>query len=355
MDFEFSDDQVLLGETVRRFLAERAPIAPYVRAQIQSDPDQPDEVWREFCALGVGEVGGMVDTCVVAEELGRALSPFPYAAGMVGARGLAALLGDDDLATSFASGTAIGTVALWEPNRRFEWTLPATYASGDTLTGEKVRVRDARLADVILVTAGVGNDAGDLGVFAVERGARGMVVTSTPTVDGTRREATVRFAGTPARRLGSGDATDSIAAILDRLTAAEVVDGVGAAERALELTVDYAKQRVQFDRPIGSFQAVSHLCADMVRAVELARAAGYYACWACDQADADERHRAATMAQAFAADELYAVGAAAIQVHGGLGFTWEHDAHLFYKRLLTLQQNFGGRRDALDELARLVL
>lgn len=353
MDFEFSDDQVLLRETVRRFLADRAPVSPYVRAQIKIDPDRADDGWREFAALGVGDLPGMVDTCAVAEELGRALSPFPFASSMVAARGLATLRGDGALAADLASGTVIGAVAIWEPDQRFDWRAPRTTASSDsTLNGEKVRVRDARLADVILVTASVGDG---LGVFAVERGAVGTVVESTPTVDGTRREATVRFADTPARRLGSDDAADGVAEILDRLTAAEVVDGVGAAERALELTVDYAKQRVQFGRPIGSFQAVQHLCADMVRAVELARAAGYYACWACDEADATERHRAATMAQAFAADELYAVGAAAIQVHGGLGFTWEHDAHLFYKRLLTLQQNFGGSRGALDELARLVL
>ena len=136
---------------------------------------------------------------------------------------------------------------------------------------------------------------------------------------------------------------------------AAVVDGVGAAARVLEIAVDYAKERQQFGVPIGSFQAVQHLCADMLRAVELARAAAYYACWAFDGADASERHRATTMALAFAADELYGVGASAIQVHAGIGFTWEHDAHLFYKRLLTLQHTGGGAIDQLEELASIAL
>jgi alkylation response protein AidB-like acyl-CoA dehydrogenase len=123
----------------------------------------------------------------------------------------------------------------------------------------------------------------------------------------------------------------------------------------MELAVEYAKERKQFDVPIGTFQAVQHLCADMLRSVELARAAAYYACWACDAAAPVERHRAATMALAFAADALYNVGASAIQVFGGVGFTWEHDIHLFYKRLLTLQHFAGGATDQLEELATIVL
>src|SRR5207302_5179427 len=145
--------------------------------------------------------------------------------------------------------------------------------------------------------------------------------------------AEIRLTDTPARRLGTGDATGAIAETVDRLGIAAVVDGVGAASRALEMAIEYAKDRVQFDRPIGSFQAVQHLCADMLRAVELARAGAYYACWAADAGDDRERHRAATMAKAFASDELYRVGASAVQVFGGLGFTWEHDIHLFLKRV----------------------
>jgi len=142
---------------------------------------------------------------------------------------------------------------------------------------------------------------------------------------------------------------------VDRTVVALAVDGVGAAQAALDLAVSYAKERVQFDKPIGSFQAVQHLCADMLQALELGRAGAYYALWACDAASAAERHRAATMAKAFAADAFWRIGASAIQIFGGVGFTWEHDVHLFYKRLLTLQETYGDAGDFLEELADLVL
>src|SRR5207237_8752951 len=130
--------------------------------------------------------------------------------------------------------------------------------------------------------------------------------------------------------------TAAVAEVVDRVLVAMVTDGVGAAHAALDLAVAYAGERVQFDKPIGSFQAVQHLCSDMLQALELGRAGAYYALWACD-ADAGERHRAAVMAKAFAADAFPRIGAAAIQVFGGVGFTWEHDVDLFSKRLLTLQ------------------
>ena len=185
------------------------------------------------------------------------------------------------------------------------------------------------------------------------------MVTPLETVDGTRKVATVAFEGTPAVRLDDtskgADATAVVSEVVDRVGIAMVVDGVGTAARALELAVEYAKERRQFDRPIGAFQAVQHLCADMLCSVELTRAAAYYACWAADAADPAERHRAATIARAFAADGLYSVGASAIQVFGGIGFTWEHDIHLLYKRLLTLQHAGGGATDQLEELATVVL
>jgi alkylation response protein AidB-like acyl-CoA dehydrogenase len=204
----------------------------------------------------------------------------------------------------------------------------------------------------LLVTA---HDDEGLGVYGVDTGDAGVGIVPTASVDGTRKEGTVSLDGARGWRLGSGDTTGAVAEAVDRLATAAVVDGVGAAARALELAVDYAKQRVQFDHPIGSFQAVQHLCADMLRAVELARAGAYYACWAADAADARERHRAATMAKAFASDELYRVGASAVQVFGGIGFTWEHDIHLFLKRLMSLQRIGGGSDEHLDELAALVL
>jgi alkylation response protein AidB-like acyl-CoA dehydrogenase len=295
---------------------------------------------------------GMVDMAVVLEELGRAVHPGPFASSAVGAVSLVVLAGSEDdraeLLPGLASGETVGSVAFAASD------IGAVGAEGDwTLSGATQAVPDAVAADMIVVTATT--DGGELGAFVVTRGARGTSIAPTPTVDGTRKLASVTLADTPARRLGAGDATRAVAETVDRVGIAAVVDGVGAATRALEMAVEYAKERRQFDRPIGSFQAVQHLCADMLRAVELARAGAYYACWAADASGPDERHHAATMAQAFAADALYGVGASLIQVHGGIGFTWEHDAHLFYKRLLTLEEQAGGAPGQLEELARLIL
>ncbi len=370
MDFEFSEDQELLRATVRRYLAERAPLAPFVRSQLDDPRGTGDDVWRGLAGLGVagllvpeehGGAGmGMVDAAVVLEEIGRALYPGPYASSAVGGASLVMLAGSPRehsfLLPGLASGETIGAVALLEPGQRYDWRTPGTSAkrSGEQyeLHGTKVHVADAAAANLLLVTAS--DDAG-LGVYAIDTRDGGVAVESTPSVDGTRKEATVRLEGASGWRLGTDDGSAAAAEVVDRLGVAAVVDGVGASSRALELAVEYAKERVQFDRPIGSFQAVQHLCADMLRAVELARAGAYYACWAADAADRRERHRAATMAKAFASDELYRVGANAVQVFGGIGFTWEHDIHLYLKRLMSLQRIGGGSDEHLEALARIVL
>ena len=364
MNFEFSDEQEQLRGSVRRFLEDRAPIG-HVRECWDDPRGTTDTVWGGLAALGVtgllvpeaqgGVGGGLVDAAVVCEELGRVVNPGPFVSSAVGAAGLVTdLAPTDPLLAGLADGSTVATVALLEPGHRAEWRGPATVADplgdGWALTGTKVHVADLAAADVVLVVASAG--AG-LGVFAVE--AATAATEATPTIDGTRREGSLTLVATPARRVGTGDATDAVARTVDRLHTAWVVDGVGAAQRAMEMSVEYAKEREQFGAPIGSFQAVQHLCADMLRNVELARAAGYYACWALDAADPAEAHRAATMALAFAADGLCAVGASTIQVHGGVGYTWEHDAHLYYKRLLTLQGLGGGSADQLEELAALVL
>jgi alkylation response protein AidB-like acyl-CoA dehydrogenase len=371
MDFERSEDQELLSATVSRFLAEQAPISPYVRDRLAGAVGTTPEIWSALGDLGVigllapedrgGSGMGMVDVSVVLEAFGRWVHPGPYLASAVGAVSILTLAGDADdhkaLLPGLASGETIGTLALWEPGRRAHWAEPATTATADgdgwKLTGAKAHVPDAIGADLIFIVAR--RPDGGLGVFQVAPDGAGVTVTSTPTVDETRKEARVVLDGAPARVIGEGDATAAISETVDRLGVGMAVDGVGAASRAMELAVEYGKERQQFGVPIGTFQAVQHLCADMLRSVELARASAYYAGWACDGADAAERHRAATMAQAFAADALYEVGASAIQVFGGVGFTWEHDIHLFYKRLLSLQQHAGGSIDQLEELAAIVL
>jgi alkylation response protein AidB-like acyl-CoA dehydrogenase len=382
MDAELSDDQEMLRASVRRFLSERAPIGTYVRAALDATSVGHDPVWDGLADLGVvglmvpeahgGAGRGMVDAAVVLEELGRAVCPAPFLSSAIGAVCLVSAAGGDldraALLPRLADGSAIGTVAWMEPDRRYAWTTPSSAArrgdGGWILDGAKAHVADAEAADLLLVVAahrdgGPAGPAG-LGVFVVEAEARGLRVTPTPGVDGTRKEASVELDGVPATRLGhdagpSAAASAAIGLALDRMMVASVIDGVGAASRALELAVEYAKERVQFERPIGAFQAVQHLCADMLRAVELGRAAGYYACWAADAASAEEARRAAALAKAYASDAFAELGGTAIQVFGGVGFTWEHDIHLFYKRLLSVSVMLGGTDEHLAALADLVL
>jgi alkylation response protein AidB-like acyl-CoA dehydrogenase len=366
MDFEFSDEQFALRETVRRFVTDRAPLS-YVRAMLVDDRGTTDDVWHALAGLGAtgllvpdahgGGGMGMVDMGVVLEELGRGVHPGPFLSSAVGAVATVLAVGSDadqsELLPGLADGSLVATTALLEPDARAAGRPAAMRAdAGERLTGTKVMVPDAVAADLLLVAAAC--DDG-LGIFSVDARADGVQITSTETVDGTRKHATVEFDRAPARRVGEGDATDALAGAVDRLLIGLVLDGLGAAEVALNLAVVYAKERTQFDRPIGSFQAVQHLCADMLQSLELGRAGAYYALWAADAGSPAECHRAATMAKAFAGDAFLRVGAGAIQVFGGIGFTWEHDIHLFYKRLLTLQQAHGTAAEHLEELARLIL
>jgi alkylation response protein AidB-like acyl-CoA dehydrogenase len=358
VDFEFTAEQDMLRASVRAFLAAEAPIAK-VRASYDAPVGDPS-VWSGLRALNVtglvvdeahgGAGRGMVDAAVVLEELGRAVCPAPYPASAIGAVALA----DDELLPALADGSRIGSLAILEAGRRYEWERPSTRAtrgaSGWRLDGDKVHVPDANAADVVLVTALA--DAGALGVFACDD----FEAEATPTVDGSRKQGRITFSGSPARRVEtSGDATTAVARALDRFGVAITVDGVGAAQRALELVLDYAKEREQFGKPIGAFQAVQHLCADMLRTVELGRAAAYYACWALDDASAEEAHRAATIARAFASDAFPALGGSAIQVFGGIGFTWEHDIHLYFKRLLSTAYVIGTASGHLEELASIAI
>jgi alkylation response protein AidB-like acyl-CoA dehydrogenase len=261
------------------------------------------------------------------------------------------------LLPGLADGSTVGTVALYEEDARYEWRAAKTAAEPDgemcRVTGAKVHVADGAAANLFLVTAR--DPAGELGVYAVRGDDDAVHAEPMQSVDGSRKEASVRLDGAQGWRLGKGNAIAAVTRSLDRMAVAYVVDGVGAAQRALTLAVDYAKERVQFDKPIGSFQAVQHLCADMLRALELGRAAGYYACWAADEAAPDEAHRAAVMAKAFASSAYAQLGGSAIQVFGGIGFTWEHDVHLYYKRLLSLSAALGNTSEHLSELARLAI
>jgi alkylation response protein AidB-like acyl-CoA dehydrogenase len=328
------------------------------------------EVWNGLAGLGVlgllapdGAAGrtDAVTMGVVVEECGRGLFPGPLLGSAVGAVTALAAVGADrqtaPLRRAITEGTTVATVALHEPSARYELTAPDTIAVADgdgwTVEGAKCGVPDAVAADVFVVSARAGADPV---LVVVDRAdLRADAVVADDSVDATRKSGSLRLDGVRGRRLGEGDLGDAVARTADVMAAMLAVDAVGAAARALELAVDYAKERVQFGSPIGSFQAVQHLCADMLGEIEIVRAGAYYALWACDAAPAFERHRAATMAKAYASEALPRVGEQAIQVLGGIGFTWEHDMHLLYKRTLSAAAMYGNGAHHYDELARLVM
>jgi len=369
VDFEFEPEQEQLRESVRRFLEEAAPIA-WVREQLETERGTTDTVWDGVAQLGLpgllvpegcGGAGlGMLEMGVVLEEMGRAVHPGPFLASAVGATTLLVAGGSADdrdaLLPALADGSRVATLAVHEAEGGDDWAHPSAIAAkrGDTwrVTGRKVPVLDGVGADLLLVTAC--SDAG-LGLFVVEREGAGVEATARSTVDGTRKEAEIALREAPARRLGGVDPLGALATAADAMAVALAADGVGTASRALELALGYSNEREQFGVPIGSFQAVKHLLVDMLRDVELARAGTYYAMWAVDAAPPSERHRAASMAKAFASEALPRIGADAIQIFAGAGYTWEYDIHLYYKRLLSLRHCWGDQATHLDELARIVV
>jgi alkylation response protein AidB-like acyl-CoA dehydrogenase len=237
------------------------------------------------------------------------------------------------LLPGIASGETIGTLAFTEDSGRWDAegiTLAAT-PSGDgwTLNGHKSFVIDGHLADLVLV---VGRTPAGLSLFGVKGDADGLTRTPLATMDQTRKQARIEFAGTPGRLLGEeGGAGPALSRTLDLAAVALAAEQVGGAQRCLDMAVDYAKTRIQFGRPIGSFQAIKHKCADMLLEVESAKSAAYYAGWAAAE-DSEELPVVASLAKSYCSEAYFHAAAENIQIHGGIGFTWEHDAHLYFKR-----------------------
>jgi alkylation response protein AidB-like acyl-CoA dehydrogenase len=298
---------------------------------------------------------GQVELSLVMEELGRALTPSPFLASAVLAAG--ALLATDDeeamrdLLPRLAAGTTTATLAVAEDAGGWDPDPVRTEAALDggswTLTGAKTLVPDGATADVVLVAALAGDEPG---LFAVEGGAPGLARTPLATLDPTRRLARLDLTRTPARRLVSEDAAGALSHALDLAAVALAAEQLGGLQRCLDMSVDYASARYQFGRPIGSFQAIKHLCADMHVAMELSRSAVRYAAWAADEAP-EELPVAAALARSACSDAFFRVASDTIQVHGGIGFTWEHDAHLYYRRAKSSELLLGGQRRQRAQLA----
>jgi alkylation response protein AidB-like acyl-CoA dehydrogenase len=346
MMFGMSEEQEELRSSVRRFVADRAPLT---RVRELMDAGEIDlEVWGQAGAqLGLQgiaipeEYGGsgfsFAEQAIVLEELGAGLYGGPYLASAVLAA--TALLASPDeaarqrLLPGIAAGETIAALAFTEDDGSWDpaGIRLAAAKSGDgwVLDGHKSFVLDGASAGLILAVAVAD---GGLSLFAVDAAASGLTATALPALDQTRGLARLEFAAVPAELIGSaGDAGVILERVLDVAAVALAAEQLGGAARALDITVDYTKTRHQFGRPIGSFQALKHRMADLLMEVESLRSAVAYAASAV-AAGSDEVPAVASLVKAYASETYFHVTAEMIQMHGGIGFTWEHDAHLFFKR-----------------------
>jgi len=340
-------EQEELRAAVRRFLADRAPISA-VRELMETTDGLDASVWRQageqlgLQAIAIPEEYGgagfsFIEQAIVLEELGAALYGGPYLASAVLAATALLASADEGARKAYLPGIAAGELIVtlafteedgsWDPDA-IRMTA-ASDADGWRLDGRKSFVLDGHTAGLILVVARTGDE---LSLFAVPSEASGLTRTALPTLDQTRKLARLEFAAVPATLIGSpGDGAAVLSRTLDVAAIAQAAEQLGGAQRALDMAVGYAKVRHQFGRPIGSFQAIKHRCADLLLEVESLRSAVQYAAAAVAE-NSDEIPVVASLVKAYASDVYFHVAAENIQIHGGIGFTWEHDAHLYFKR-----------------------
>ncbi len=362
MDFQFSADQDALRDSVRSFLAAESP-SSYVRAMADDDRGFTDDWWSQIAQLGWpgllvpeehGGLGlGLVDMVVVLEEMGRLPLPGPFFSSCVFATLAARRLGARDLLAQLASGELRGTVALEETGHGDPVDRVRTRARRKgadwVLTGLKPLVLDGHTADWAIVVART--EAG-LGSFLLDGLSDAQPV---PTLDPTRKAARLELHERRAVPIGPmGDHTEIWHRVVDDAAVALAAELVGSCEQSLEEAVQYAKDRVQFDRPLASFQAIRHKAVDMLHELELARVGTHYAAWTSDVDDPAREH-AAAMCKGFAGEAAVMITGEDIQIHGGVGFTWDCDAHFFYKRAKQNDVMLGYQGHQRQRLADLVL
>jgi alkylation response protein AidB-like acyl-CoA dehydrogenase len=358
MNFELTDDQQAIKRTAKEFLAARYK-PETVRELAESDHGASDEQWRQVAELGWpgvivpeddGGLGlGAVELVVIQEEMGYALAPSPLFSSVSAALLLVAAGSDDQRAKwlgPLARGERRGTVAVWDASAGWAPDHSEVEPADGRLTATKIAVPDAESADFVIVAGADGRH------YLVETGAEGVSILPEKSLDPTRKLSTVELSDAPAEPLAhdAEGVTHAYATIVTALAA----ENVGVAQRAMEMAVAYAKDRKQFDRAIGSYQAVSHRCAQMLLEVEGSRSLSLWAGWALDH-EPETAARAASMAKAYASDTGFRVCASAIQVHGGIGFTWEHDLHFFLKRAKANAHAFGDARWHRERVAELAL
>jgi alkylation response protein AidB-like acyl-CoA dehydrogenase len=363
MNFDFSDDQRVLRDQAKKFLSQEATPAR-VRRILETDEAYDDKLWRGMIELAwpgtaipesYGGAGfGYLELCVIAEELGRSLAPTPFSSSVYLATEALLAAGSDAQKRRWlpklAMGEAIGCFALSEGADAPGLAKLAAIVRGGRLTGVKLPVTDGDVADVAIVAARAEAAGAPVALYLVDLRGPGVTRTAVKTVDPTRSHARITFADTPAEPLGAAaDGGALIERLFDRAAVLFAFEQVGGAQQALDMAREYAMGRFAFGRPIASFQAIKHKLVDMHVAIEMARSNAYYGAWALST-NAPELPVAAATARVSATDAFWLAAKENIQTHGGMGFTWEFDCHLYYRRAKLLGLVLGSARRWKDLL-----
>jgi alkylation response protein AidB-like acyl-CoA dehydrogenase len=377
MNFGFNEEQELLRSTARKFFDNECA-SETVRKLMDGPEGMTPELWKKIAEQGwtglifPDEHGGMglgfVDLVVLMEEMGRSVVPGPFFStvllGGLAIREAGTEAQKKAWLPKISSGEARATLAWMEPSAdlgaRGITLQAAAKGAGFTLDGTKLFVHDAHTADAIVVAArtasGKSPEEG-VSLFLVPKGTPGLSVTLLPTMDQTRKLCEVGLKdvvlGAEALMGQAGSGWAPLARVIDRATVALCAEMCGGAQKVLEMTVEYAKIRQAFGRPIGSYQGVKHKAADMLVDVENSKSITYYAAWAMDEG-VPEGQLAVSMAKAYVSDAYRRVSGAGIQLHGGIGFTWEHDLHLYFKRAKGSEFTFGDATWHRERVAQLV-
>jgi alkylation response protein AidB-like acyl-CoA dehydrogenase len=366
MNFGLSESQQILKSNARKFFANECPIAEVRR--LMETPDAHDPILykklaeqgftgiifpEQFGGLGLGKV----EMAALLEEMGRALLPGPYFSSAILAGSVINEAGDDHQKHKYlapiADGTKRATLALVEEHGSWHPNSVQLPAHGTTLSGTKLFVTDAAIADTIVVVVRYHHD--DLALFAVDAKARGVSIAPMTSMDRTRPIYSVQFDEAEGELLAMGaHARSSLHRGLNIAEVALAAELTGGMQRAIEITVEYAKTRKQFGKPIGSYQAVQHQCADMYFFTEGSRSSVLYAAWALDN-NAPDAEKAVAIAKMYASDSGREVGNRSIQVHGGMGFTWENDCHLYYRRAKASEVMLGDASYHRDRIAAMII
>lgn len=364
MNFAFSDDQEMLRDQARRFLADKVPLTA-VRRVLEGEAETDRDAWAAMVEMGwtatlipeaYGGLGlGPLELCVLAEELGRSLAPVPFAASVYLFTQAILKHGTPDqqkgLLPLLATGEAIGTLAHAEGASLPTAETLACTVMDSALSGTKTAVPEGTLATHALVSAK--NPDGTLGLYIADLTGPGVKQETVKIVDPTRPHATITFTNAPVEPLG-GSVTDHALVlddIMDRAAVPVAFEAVGGAEACMEMAVAYTKGRYAFGRPVASFQAIKHKCADMYVHAQLSKSNAYYGAWALAH-DAPELPVAAAAARVSSNDAYWFCAKENVQAHGGMGFTWEFDCHLYYRRAKVLGLMLGATRRWKDKLVR---